>query len=230
LLLLAGACVVAAAVLFGLIGYVLATGSGGGRGEASDAAAMAKSLRYALDPGGVHDRVKVRGRANEPYHWSVSVPTGYRDGPFGSGSFRLKIARIEVDAPVRTYGMNAALVPEVPLAGQEVAWYDFSALPGTGSNAVFAGHVSWAGGAVFQKLKKVQPGDKIELRDANGTMLVYTITESTVFDAKDKAILQAMGPASEDVITLITCDGDYRHTGDPSSAASTTSGEWSAGR
>jgi LPXTG-site transpeptidase (sortase) family protein len=111
--------------------------------------------------------------------------------------------------------MNSDLVPEVPLAAQEVAWYNFSAPPGVGSNAVFAGHVNWSGDAVFHDLNKVKPGDRIELKDARGVQLVYTVTDSLQIDAKDKAAVQMMGPTADDVITLITCDGEYRYTGHP---------------
>ncbi len=213
LLAVTGACALGAVVLFSFVGYNLL--ESGSTGFSADPETVARAWRYALDPGGVYDRVATRGPANQPYNYSISVPVENRAGPFGSGSFRILISRIDVDAPVKAYGMNSDLVPEVPLMAQEVAWYNFSAPPGVGSNAVFAGHVNWSGDAVFHDLNRVKPGDRIQLKDAVGVYLEYTVTESRQVSARDKEIVQLMGPTSDDIITLITCDGDYRYTGDP---------------
>ena len=65
------------------------------------------------------------------------------------------IERIGVAAPVAVYTLDEnriPIVPTGPYAGGVVAWYDFSARPGTGGNAVYAGHVTWNGAAVFYSL------------------------------------------------------------------------------
>ena len=173
------------------------------------------AARYGVEPGGVYDRVYQPRWASYSRNYSTSyvLDTGLI-GPLQRRSVRMQIDKIEVNAPIRSYGMNAAYVPEVPLNGQEVAWYTFSAAPASGSNAVFAAHYTWVGGAVFSKLKELKPGDVIKLKDDIGTELTYTVRESFVVDAADKDGLSVMGPASEDIITLITCDGRARSTGD----------------
>ena len=75
----------------------------------------------------------------------------------------MAIDRIGVDAPVVPEGMDEQNVPLVPLNAYEVAWYDFTAQPGTTGNAVFAGHKTWGGEAVFYDLDQLQRGDTIRL-------------------------------------------------------------------
>ena len=128
------------------------------------------------------------------------------------------IDSIGVDAPVETYGLDANAIPDVPTgpnAAEVIAWYDFSGEPGTGDNAVFSGHVTWFGQAVFWDLKKLEPGDTITLRGNDGTELVYSVSDSFLVDPSDPESVQVMGNMSEDVITLITCGGDFVDTGDP---------------
>ncbi len=120
-----------------------------------------------------------------------------------------------MNAGVFTFGVDANRVPEVPLNATDVAWYNFSARPGTGSNAVFAGHVTWGGPAVFYDLDSLEPGDKIVLRGDDGTELGYVVSETFLVDATDPNSLAVMSATSNDVITIITCGGSFYYTGDP---------------
>lgn len=124
--------------------------------------------------------------------------------------YRVVIERIGVDAPVVTFGMDSEGAPEVPLNGADVAWYDFSAHPGTGSNAVFAGHVGWSyAQAVFWNLKGLQPNDIIRLAAEDGTELVYSVSENFLVDPDDPDSLSVMAPTATDSVTLITCGGTW---------------------
>jgi LPXTG-site transpeptidase (sortase) family protein len=125
------------------------------------------------------------------------------------------IDRIGVNAPVNPYGLDRNAVPQVPLNAYEVAWYNWSAEPGTGSNAVFAGHVTWSGNAVFYHLDTLAAGDQVRLLGPNGSQLVYTVTDSYMVDPNDPSALSVMAPTAQDVITIITCDGEFFYTGDP---------------
>jgi len=138
--------------------------------------------------------------------------------PLGESPYTMTIERIGVNAPVRTYGLDENQVPEVPV-GQDgrdvVAWYDFSAKPGTGSNAVFAAHVTWNGRAVFYDLAKLHAGDAITLTSADGTQVVYSVSDIFSVDPEDPDSLQVMFGTDKDVITLITCGGQFTDTNDP---------------
>ena len=153
-------------------------------------------------------------RSNSP---TPSANTVGRRAPLGD-SYRMIIEKIGVDAPVETYGLDENAVPIVPTgkdAGKVVVWYDFSAPPGMGSNAVFAGHVTWNGPAVFKKLDALAVGDTIRLHGANGAEAVYRVTSTVAFDADDPRALDAMMPTDQDTVTLITCTGTYYRTDDP---------------
>jgi len=133
-------------------------------------------------------------------------------------SYRMVIEKIGVDAPVVRYGLDENRIPIVPTGGdaaQVVAWYDFSVKPGTGGNAVFAGHVTWNGQAVFYNLTSVQAGDIIKFRDNDGREIAYRVTSNASVDPNDPNALQMLYPTSNDVVTIITCGGSFYQTGDP---------------
>lgn len=172
----------------------------------------AAAFRYSDDPGGVYDRAVTTPTPSPTPSPTPITPPG---PPLKSQSFQMVIDNIGVNAPVNTYGLDYTGAPIVPLNGYEVAWYDWSAQPGTGSNAVFAGHVTWSGPAVFYHLNRVAIGSPVRLVGADGTELTYTVQESFLVDPNDHNALSVMGPVPEDVITIITCDGSFFYTGDP---------------
>jgi len=145
-------------------------------------------------------------------------PTPLPEPPLHEGAYAMIIDKLGVNAQVDTYGLDPNAVPVVPTgpgAAEVVAWYNFSAEPGTGSNAVFAGHVTWFGPGVFYALTSVTNGDEIRLVGPDGTELTYVVNDVFQVDAYDPESLQVMRATDEDVITIITCDGDFVDTGDP---------------
>ena len=135
--------------------------------------------------------------------------------PFANQPFRITIDKIGVDAPVVSEGLDAQQVPVVPLNAYEVAWYDFTAQPGTPGNAVFAGHKTWAGEAVFYQLDQLQVGDSVRLRgETDGVEIVYKVTDSFTVREDDPNAVQVMLPSPLDIVTIITCDGTRYYTGD----------------
>jgi LPXTG-site transpeptidase (sortase) family protein len=148
---------------------------------------------------------------------TVAEPTPVLVPPLGDVPYTMIIDKIGVNNPVQPFGLDANQVPEVPTgtdAAKIVAWYNFSAKPGTGSNAVFAGHVTWFGAAVFYNLTSLANGDVIRLKGQDGTELVYTVFDVYSVNPRDPNSLKVMGPADHDVLTIITCDGSFTYTGD----------------
>jgi LPXTG-site transpeptidase (sortase) family protein len=124
---------------------------------------------------------------------------------------RVIIDRLRVDAPVVEMGMDSRGLPEAPVTSDEVAWYNFSSPVGEGGNAVFAGHINWEGDwAVFAKLDELEPGDNIRLVWSNDREYVYKVVENFQVDPEDPDSLKVMAPTEDDVITLITCGGEWR--------------------
>ena len=124
---------------------------------------------------------------------------------------RLVIPAAEIDAPVVTKGVDAAGVMQSPDNAFDTAWYDFSAKPGWGGNAVFAGHVDYinVGKAVFWNIKDLVQGDVIEVRLADGTTYKYAVTYREQFDAATAPVDQIVGPTPAESVTLITCSGVF---------------------
>lgn len=136
--------------------------------------------------------------------------------PLGDQPMRLVIDRLGVDAPVAPYGLDDNAVPQVPYEPDLIAWYNFSSVPGTGSNAVFAGHVTWFGPAVFYDIDQLEPGDEIKVRGENdGRELVYRVEWNVLKDPEEPNAREVMWETDADVITLITCGGSFTDTGDP---------------
>lgn len=139
--------------------------------------------------------------APEPEPTPVTVP------------LRLVIDRLGVDAPVGVYELDENGVPEVPVAddaAEVVAWYDFSSKPGAGSNAVFAGHITWnRAPAVFSNLDDLQAGDVVRLVSDDGREYTYEVFANFAVDPYDTESLKVMAPTETDTVTLITCGGTW---------------------
>ena len=142
-----------------------------------------------------------QAREPEPEPTPVTVP------------LRLVIDRLGVDAPVGVYELDENGVPEVPVAddaAEVVAWYDFSSKPGAGSNAVFAGHITWnRAPAVFSNLDDLQAGDVVSLVSDDGREYTYEVFANFAVDPYDTESLKVMAPTETDTVTLITCGGTW---------------------
>lgn len=123
---------------------------------------------------------------------------------------RIIIDTIDVDASVITLGLNPDGVPQVPDSASEASWYDFSARPGQGSNAVLAGHIALANQAgVFWGLRDLSPNDTFRLVTEEGNELTYRVFAAYLLDADDPDALQVMEASPFDVVTLVTCGGRW---------------------
>jgi LPXTG-site transpeptidase (sortase) family protein len=174
---------------------------------------------YLALSGDSEEEAEVVSQQATPAPTPTPVPaTAAPEEPPILESHRMIIETIGVDAPVSTYGLDAQQYPEVPTgpdAKQVVAWYNFSVRPGMSGNTVYAGHVTWNGDAVFRNLEKVKTGDVIKLRDDRGAEAVYRVTESYLADPNDPEAVKAILPTDSDVMTIVTCGGDYFETNDP---------------
>ncbi len=140
-------------------------------------------------------------------------PTPTSQFPPGSKApiTRLVIEGAKIDAPIVEKGVNEEGVMQAPDNAYDVAWYDFSAHPGFGSNAVFAAHVDYihVGPAVFWNLKDVEEGDIVRVRLADGTEYKYAVTFKKQFDAATAPVNDIVGSTPKETVTLITCGGTF---------------------
>jgi LPXTG-site transpeptidase (sortase) family protein len=131
--------------------------------------------------------------------------------PVAAPPLRIVIPSIGVDAPITNKGLSVDGMMEGPNGPEDVAWYEFTAFPGGGSNAVFSAHVDYHGygPAVFADLKKLEKGDLVEVHTADGTVYRYEVTLSLSYPAETAPSEEIVGPTSREVITLITCAGSF---------------------
>ncbi len=92
----------------------------------------------------------------------------------------------------------------------QVAWYDFTARPGTPGNTVFAGHVDHirVGRAVFWNLRNLKIGDVMEYHSIDGQLYRYRVTRITTQSASAPAN-DFVAPTSVETMTVITCTGSF---------------------
>jgi LPXTG-site transpeptidase (sortase) family protein len=182
------AALAAATVLF----VLMLTGTVGGRSGPGTATAIEGDIRQYLTP--------------------VATPTS-EIPPSEAPIARIQIPDFEIDAPVIVRGVDGNGVMEPPDGPVDVAWYEFSAKPGFGSNAVFSGHVDYInyGAAVFWHLKDLEKGDIIQIALEDGTVYQYAVASRAAFaaEASPDEIAQIVGPTEQEIITLITCGGTF---------------------
>src|SRR5262245_1867849 len=129
-----------------------------------------------------------------------SVPTG------------LAIPAIGVDAPVEVRTTVDGSMQD-PTGAWVAAWYDDSARPGTGGNAVFAGHVddpAGGGPALFSRLHELGRGDAIAVRGQGGETWRYRVVWRRAYPATRGPVwVELTGPTPDEAVTLITCTGAW---------------------
>jgi sortase (surface protein transpeptidase) len=124
----------------------------------------------------------------------------------------LIIPKIGTDAPVVREALTSQGAAPAPPGPFVVAWYTSSAMPGAGSNAVFAGHLDYArvgNPAVFWRLGQLVPGDQIQVRSAGGAFLWYRVEWSRYYTFANAPLGEITGATAGDAITLYTCAGTY---------------------
>ena len=148
--------------------------------------------------------------------FQTPVPTATEIAPLVSSApiTRLTIPKYDVEGPIIVMGVDENGVMESPEDPWDVAWYDFTARPGHGSNAVFSGHVDWTfengpAGAVFWHLKDLVPGDIIGVDLADGTSFQYSVLHREQVDPETADVGAIVGATARDIVTLITCGGGF---------------------
>ena len=141
-------------------------------------------------------------------------------GEAGRGNFggtRLVIPKIGVDAQFSVKDVGTDGQMPNPNGPEDVAYYDFSqwpglgGLPGKGGNTVLAGHVDYInyGPAVFWRLHELEPGDTVEIQQADGTKATYKIEFNKQIDASAADWTPIVQATADESITLITCGGQF---------------------
>lgn len=209
-----------AGVVFVVTGFITGRGQFAGITIFSDpgrarAAQLKAAGITAPDDKVIHDLDKLHKVFGEP----PDAKTG-----------RMYIPSTGVDAPIGQRHVGKDGVMANPTGPDDVILYGFSewpglgGWPGAGGNAVFAGHadraahldyanVDYLGPGVFFRLDQVKFGDTIRL-DIEGKSLKYKVISSkeVAADSSDWNSVFTADPKMGDMITIVTCGGDFNRT------------------
>jgi sortase (surface protein transpeptidase) len=148
---------------------------------------------------------------------ALPTPTGRIAAPAQPSDVRevatpvsLTIPVIDVSTRLIRLGLTAAGALQVPSTTSVAGWYTGSSRPGAVGPAVIAGHIdSYRGPGIFFRLIDLHRGNRIYIRRADGTLIVFTVTAVHMY-AKDAFPTQAVyGPTPDAELRLITCGGVF---------------------
>ncbi len=122
----------------------------------------------------------------------------------------MRIPAINIDTQVKEVGLDKNGNMVVPTNGDYAVWLGASAPPGVVGNAVFAGHLDWAGKlGVFYRIKDLSKGDVVEITATDGTKRQFAVTGRQLYDRIKAPLDEIYGPTASASITLITCGGTF---------------------
>lgn len=127
---------------------------------------------------------------------------------------RIEVPAIGVVSPVDQVGLRPDGELEVPQPGpsyDHAAWYRDSPVPGRAGPAVIIGHVDSAadGPSVFYRLADLDPGDTIEVADADDRAAVFVVDEVRSFPKNAFPTTAVYGDTARSELRLITCSGAF---------------------
>jgi LPXTG-site transpeptidase (sortase) family protein len=135
--------------------------------------------------------------------------------PIATSSFvpaQLVIQKLRVQAPIEAKGVDAHNVMESPDRAMDAAWYTFTARPGAGSNAVFAGYLDFGqlgNPAIFWHLDELGRGDLVEVVSPQRTEIRYRVTRTWDYFVQTMPMATVLATDRTDEVTLITCAGTF---------------------
>jgi hypothetical protein len=121
----------------------------------------------------------------------------------------LVIEDIGVFHPVRPVGLEDDGQLEVPDETQ-IGWYRYGSAPGRPGATVLAAHVTWnRTSGPFLYLRDLEPGGRIDVALADGTVRTYQAVERAVYGKDDLPRDRIWRTTGDETLVLITCGGSY---------------------
>ncbi|MFJ6197772.1 class F sortase [Micromonospora sp. NPDC092111] len=160
------------------------------------------------------------GRTVGPLDWAAAPPprpasaeeNGPRSGLPASRPVRLAVPAIKVAAPVTPVGQARDGSIDVPPLDRhdETGWYDRGPTPGEPGRAIIVGHVdSKDGPSVFYDLRKLKPGDEIEVTRDDRRVVVFRVDSVEYFAKSALPADRVYGDDGAPALRLITCGGQW---------------------
>jgi hypothetical protein len=122
----------------------------------------------------------------------------------------LHIPALEVRSSLQGLRKDRAGVLSVPEDPQRAGWYSQGPAPGEAGPAVLVGHVdSYEGPGVFAGLADLQPGDVVEVRRSDGSVVAFAVEEVATFPKEAFPTERVYGGDAGRSLRLVTCGGSF---------------------
>jgi LPXTG-site transpeptidase (sortase) family protein len=122
----------------------------------------------------------------------------------------LTIPSIGVQTSLIHLGLTSSGTLQVPSTTAVAGWYTGSPRPGAIGSSVIAGHIdSVLGPGIFYHLSQLQQGDRVYIRRADGTLVVFSVTRVQMYLKDDFPTEAVYGPTPDAELRLITCGGTF---------------------
>ena len=122
----------------------------------------------------------------------------------------IRIPAIDVEATMLPLGLESDGSIEVPSDFSQTGWWADGPEPGEVGPAVILGHVdSRQGPAVFYDLRRLQPGDTVQIDRVDGSAVTYAVDRVEKHSKNAFPTDTVYGPTPEPVLRLVTCGGDF---------------------
>ncbi len=125
---------------------------------------------------------------------------------------RIEIPAISINAPIVTVGLEKNRELHVPANSTQAGWYKHSPIPGQIGPSIITAHLDFGANftpGVFYNLNKIQLGDEIKITNADGSVAVFSVTQTKVVPQNDFPTQLVYGKTPDAQLRLITCAGKY---------------------
>lgn len=124
---------------------------------------------------------------------------------------RVRIPALGVDAAITPVGVAQDGEVEVPEDVSTVGWYRFGPVPGAAGSSVLVGHVDdyRQGVGVLARIGDLDPGDTIEIADADGGVRGFTVVAREQWNKTEVPLDRLFDRGGEPRLVLLTCGGAF---------------------
>jgi len=132
------------------------------------------------------------------------------DKPISPDPVMLKVPAIKLSAPIVKTGLETGGALHVPGSPEQTGWYSLGTIPGDIGPAVITGHLDSAQGpGVLFNLKKIKPGDEIDVVRDDGSIAVFSAEKLARYPQDNFNTQAVYGPINTAGLRIITCSGIY---------------------
>lgn len=124
---------------------------------------------------------------------------------------RISIPSLKIDAKIEHLGLTKDGAVDSPVGPDNVGWFNKGPIPGEIGNAIMDGHSGWKNNipAVFDNLKELKAGDKIDVENGSGSTITFVVTKLKIYSKDDAALDVFNSTDGKAHLNLITCTGTW---------------------